>query len=46
MTTNAKRSIELLQDPALNKSTAFTEQEKPTWVMQDIQEITHALQID
>ena len=27
MTTN-KRGIELLQDPALNKSTAFTEAEK------------------
>src|SRR5437899_3274 len=29
MTTN-KRGIELLQDPSLNKSTAFTETEKQT----------------
>jgi malate dehydrogenase (oxaloacetate-decarboxylating)(NADP+) len=28
MATNSKRGIELLQDPALNKSTAFTEAEK------------------
>ncbi len=27
MTTNEKRSIELLQEPSLNKSTAFTEEE-------------------